>query len=169
MIQLNNKTMKLLTFFINNPTSETSQKDIRKKTKISKATAVKWLKYLEKINLITFKKIGVTKLYKLNNNSIIKQFKILNRIISLEPLKKLNLEIYLYGSCARGEETEKSDIDILIISNIKRNQIVNKIDNISKKLGKVISFSIFNELEWGMMRKKDPAYYERVEKDKILL
>ena len=165
----NNKIIKILIYLINNQSIDNSQKEIIKHTNISKTTAVKWLKYLEKNNLVHHKKIGVTKLYKLNNNQIIKQFKILNRLISLEPLNKLNLEIYLYGSCARGEETEKSGIDLLIMGSIKRNQIINKIENLSKKLNKPINLSIFSQLEWSMMSKKDPAYYERVEKDKISL
>ena len=145
MIQLllgNDNIIKILNHLIENQI-EVSQKKIREETKMSKATAVKWLKYLEKQDLITYKKIGVTKLYTLTNNTIVKQFKILHRLISLEELKKLNLEIYLYGSCARGEETENSDIDILIIGKIKRNQIVNQIENLAKKLGKSINFSIF--------------------------
>jgi len=87
----------------------------------------------------------------------------------LNNLKEKELEIYLYGSASRGEDTEKSDIDILIIGKTKRSEIVDFIENISKNIKKRISFTVFSPVEWSMMRKKDKAYYERIEKDKIRL
>jgi predicted nucleotidyltransferase len=84
-------------------------------------------------------------------------------------LKTKNIEIYLYGSCARGENIGDSDIDLLIIGKIKRKDIVDDIERFSKKLGKDINFKIFSDIEWAMMLKKDKAYYNRVEKDKIRL
>jgi len=176
MVQLidifgNKKILTILHFFIMNPSIEISQTELIKKTKIAKATAVKWLDFLVKNSLLNYKKIGVTNLYRLNNeNLIIKQLKIINTLTQLEDLNKLkNLEIYLYGSSARGEDIEKSDIDLLVIGNIKRNEIINSIDNLSKKISKKITFNIFSNIEWSMMQKKDRAYYERVEKDKIRL
>ncbi|MCK4521534.1 MAG: nucleotidyltransferase domain-containing protein [Nanoarchaeota archaeon] len=178
MVQLieifgNRKIVNILSFFIKNSSAEISQTDLIKKTKIAKATAVKWMNFLVKNDFLNYKKVGVTNLYRLNNgNLIIKQLKIINTITQLQELNKLkdkNIEIYLYGSSSRGEDTEKSDIDILIIGGVKRNEIINLIDNISKKINKKISFNIFKNIEWSMMQKKDKAYYERVEKDKVRL
>src|SRR3989344_2864937 len=109
---------------------------------------------------------------KLNkDNVILKQFKILNNIAKISELDNLkkgnNLKIYLYGSCARGEDSKESDIDLLIIGNIKRHDIIEEINKLSKKLNKKITLQIFSELEWANLEKKDRAFYERVEKDKI--
>ena len=175
MVQLNEiignkKTAKILQFFINNTTIEISQTEIIKKTAIAKATAVKWMRFLLKNNLLNCKTIGVSNLYWLNNdNLVVRQLKIANTILSLQELKLKDAEIYLYGSSARGEDTEKSDIDLLLISKLKRNQVVDAIDLISKKINRKISFKIFNSIEWSMMQNKDKAYYERVEKDKLRL
>ena len=178
MVQLieifgNKKIVEMLYFFINAPSIEISQIGLIKKTRIAKATAVKWMNFLVNNGFLSCKKVGVTNLYKLDNdNLIIKQLKIINTIIQLQELNKLknkNIEIYLYGSSARGESTENSDIDLLVIGDIKRNEIVDIIDNLSKKINKKISFNIFKNIEWSMMQKKDKAYYERVEKDRVRL
>ena len=169
----NKKIIQILTFFINNDPIELSQLEIIKQIKIAKATAVKWLSFLIRNDLLKCKKIGVTNLYKLNSeNQIIKQFKILETVIQLEELNKLktkNIEIYLYGSASRGENNKESDIDILILGKIQRNEIVNALDKLSKRIKRKISFTIFNHFEWSMLQKKDKAYYNRVEKDKVKL
>ncbi|MDO8740463.1 MAG: nucleotidyltransferase domain-containing protein [Candidatus Woesearchaeota archaeon] len=178
MVQLieilgNKKLIEILSFFITSPAAEISQTALIKKTKIAKATAVKWMDFLVKNDFLNCKKIGVTNLYRLNNdNLIIKQLKVTNTIIQLQDLSRLkdkNMEIYLYGSSSRGEDMENSDIDLLIIGDVKRNEIINLIDDLSKKINKKINFNIFKYIEWSMMQKKDNAYYERVEKDKMRL
>ena len=83
--------------------------------------------------------------------------------------KKYNIKVYLYGSASRGEDSKESDIDLLIIGDIKRQGIINNIDKLSKKFNKKITLQIFNELEWVNLEKKDKAFYERAEKDKIEL
>jgi len=168
---LGNKNLINILSFLIESDEELSQTKIRNKIKMSKATLIKWLKYLEKNNFVNIKIEGVSKLYKLNKeNTILKQFKILNNIIKIQELNNLiknNIKIYLYGSCARGEDSKESDIDLLIIGNIKRHEIIEEINKLSKKLNKKITLQIFSELEWANLEKKDKAFYERVEKDKI--
>jgi len=168
---LNKNLIKILNFFFEED-NEVSQTKIRNKIKIAKATLIKWLNYLEKNNLIQARTEGVSKLYKLKKESVIlKQFKILKNIIELQELKNLkinyNIKIFLYGSKARGEDNKDSDIDLLFIGNIKRQEIIEEINKIRKKLDKKITLQIFKELEWANLEKKDKAFYERVEKDKI--
>ena len=175
MVKINelfgNKNLINIINFLIESDEELSQTKIRNKIKMSKATLIKWLKYLEKNNFVNIKIEGVSKLYKLNKeNTILKQFKILNNIIKIQELTNLiknNIKIYLYGSCARGEDSKESDVDLLIIGNIKRHEIIEEINKLSKKLNKKITLQIFSELEWVNLEKKDKAFYERVEKDKI--
>ncbi len=163
--------MIILNHFLDDP-KEISQTNLLKKTKLSKATIVKWVFFLEKEKVLNIRRIGNTKLLELNNTPIIKQMKILNSLFKLRDMEKLkdkNVEVYLYGSAARGENHENSDIDILIIGNIKRNDIIDFIDIIQKKNNIKVNFQIFTPMEWSKMLKTDKAYFERVEKDKIRL
>lgn len=171
---LGNKNLIKVLHFLIEEDNELSQTKIRNKVKIAKATLIKWLNYLEKNNFVNVKVEGVSKLYKLNKkNNILKQFKILSSIIKVQELNKLskkyNIKIYLYGSSARGEDSKNSDVDLLIIGNIKRQDIINEINRLSKKINKKITLQIFNNLEWVNLERKDKAFYERVEKDKIRL
>lgn len=169
----NKKLITILNCLINNSGQEITQKQVIKEAKISKATAVKWTKFLIKNQLINKKKIGVSYLLSVNDNNILikelKKIKILSELDDIKELKTLDYEIYLYGSCARGEYCKDSDIDLLIIGNCKRNDLINSIENISKNIKKKISFKIFTNMEWSRMQKNDKAFYDRVEEDKVRL
>jgi len=177
MVQLsellgNKALIKLLEFFIENPSDETSYTEIKKRVKIAKATLTKWLNFMIKNDFISSKIIGRNKLYKLNREKVlIKQLKILNIITKLLPLRRIiektNCEIFIYGSASRGEDTEKSDIDVFILGNVKPREVSEEIRKMEKKLNKEIKVQIFTNTEWANMERKDRAFYERVEKDKI--
>ena len=143
MVQLirllgNKNIMKILYFFFRNPSNEFSQIKLLKNIKISKATLIKWLRLLVKEKIILMEKIGATNLYKLNNeNIIVKYLKILFTISELEPIKELikkyKVDGYIYGSFARGENVEKSDIDLLVIGRPDINDLKRGTAPISKK------------------------------------
>lgn len=175
LIEFGNKTLlKILSFFLRNPTKKVPYTIIRKTLKIAKASLTKYLKFLLKEEFIKVEVIGLNKIYELNKESVIvKQLKILDNLLLLSEIKRLcnkhEIEIYLYGSAARGEDTESSDIDLLVIGKISKEQIFSDIAGISKKIERDIKFSVFSPLEWSKMARKDAAFYERVEKDKIRL
>lgn len=163
----NRSLAKLLDFFLLND-KEYSQTQIIKKTNLSKATAIKWLSKLEKERLIKSTRIGTTKLLIINKSNVItKQLKILKTLSDITSLIIKDAKIYLYGSAARGENDPNSDIDLLIIGKIKQEDIIKDIIDLSNKIKKEIKFEIFSFQEWSQMARKDPAFYERVEKDKI--
>ncbi len=168
----NRKSMQLLNFFLENPSQEYTYTSIRKQTKFSKATLTKWLLFLTKENLINLKPIGRNKIYTLQKDScIVKQLKILQSLQELIFFNKIalenQLEIYLFGSAARGENNPQSDIDILIIGQITREKIFSLIQKQTKTLKRPIQLQIFSAVEWTKCAVKDPTFYERIEKDKI--
>lgn len=162
--------IRILEFFLDNPSGEFYESEIREKSGVVKASSVKWLKTLVESNFLSKRNKGRMILYKLNSeNSIIKELKKLKLISLLAPeFKNLGVEVFLYGSSARGEDKEESDIDILVIGKQTRD-IINVISNVGKKINKKIKPSFYTQLEWSKMFRKDPAFYERVEKDKIRL
>ncbi len=164
--------LRILLFFLNNPTGKFSQTELRKRIKLAKATATKWLKYLEDCNLVIVEKVGLIKLYRLNRDiTVIKYFKILYNLSIIAEIReiasKFNCRAYLYGSAARGEDVEKSDIDILFIGKAKREQIIQEVNKLASIIKRQIKIEFFSEMEWSQMARKDPAFYERAEKDKI--
>jgi predicted nucleotidyltransferase len=154
---------KIIEFFIDNPSAEQSQTYIIERLGIAKLSAIKWLRYLEKNKLILIRQVGRTNLYRLNKEStIVKQTKVLYTLAKLVPkLPNVEADIYLYGSASRGEDDEKSDIDILVIG--KDRSVIDKIKNIDQR----IKTSLFSPTAWSQIAREDPAFYERVEKDRI--
>lgn len=166
--------IKILFFFLKHPTGEFTQTEIRARVKLAKATLIKWLKELEKKELIAVKKLGISKIYTLKRDEgIVKQLKILNNLLKLTKIKdiskKYNIQIYLYGSSARGEDVEESDVDLMIIGKVKKEDLIEDINKISEDIGRKITFKIFSPMQWSELSRKDRAFYERVEKDKILI
>lgn len=163
--------MKVLVFFIRNPSQKISYTNLRKKIKIAKATLTKNIGFLLKENFIAQEIVGLNKIYRLNrDNVLIKQLKVIDNLFILKDMRRLcakhNVEIYLYGSAARGEDTEESDFDLLVIGKIPKEQIL---ADIKKYTERQIKLVVLTPLEWAGMATSDPAFYERVEKDKIRL
>jgi len=154
--------------FLDDPRLELSQKEVRKLTKVSTATAVKILRSLIDAGVLVMAVKGNANFYELADVAVNKQLKVARTVFSLQPLSAIK-DAYLFGSASRGEDTTDSDLDLLFISKMTHAQVAQITLPLSKKLGKQIKPVLFNPAEWASMRKKDPAFYERVEKDKIRL
>jgi predicted nucleotidyltransferase len=162
---------KILEFFLDNPSGEFYGSEVRKKLGVAKASSVKWLKKLVDYDFLLGEAKGRTIFYRLNSdNIVIKELKKLKLVSLLIPkVKKLGgVEVFLYGSCARGEDREESDVDLLVIGG-ERKEIIETISDLEKKINRRLKVSFYSQLEWSKMARKDPAFYERVEKDKIRL
>ena len=162
-------TSALLDYFLQHPTKKIHAGRLDKELKIYRKGILDGLRELLKAGLLGMEEAGRTKQYSLNrNNPVVKQLKILlnlDRVMPLlEKLKGSGVEVYLYGSCARGEDTEESDIDLLLIGNLKRTEVLGKLGGIEK-----LKPVYFTFLEYSSLARKDKAFYERVEKDRIRL
>jgi len=163
--------MKILEFFMDNPSKEFYDSEIIKKLKISKASSIKWLRIMTEYGYLSRRTSGRMILYRFKTDNILmKELKRLKLVSFLVPeFKKINeVEVYLYGSGARGEDNEESDVDLLVIGKTS-DELIGLIGNIEKKLNRRVKISSFSQLEWSKMSRKDPAFYERVEKDKVRL
>jgi predicted nucleotidyltransferase len=168
--------IELLLFFFDNPTEEFFEKQVADKTKVSAGAANKYLKILAKEGFLRIEKKGNMNFYSLEReNPVVRHMKIaysLSKPITSELKnlsKKLNVKIYVYGSVARGEDTEESDWDILAIGQAGLSEIEGELNVIRKKFGEKLKLMAFSVSEWARMEKNDKAFYERVEKDKIEL
>ena len=170
----NKKALEVVLFLAYHSGQTFSYGQLQHKTKLAKATLTKWLHFMTHLNYIICTTIGRNKMYTINKDkAVIKQLKILVNVSQLNSfsgvLHKSGYEVYLFGSAARGEDIETSDIDILLIGKSNREALMDEVRALEKKLHKEIKLQLFTAGEWLRLREKDPAFYERVEKDKILL
>ncbi len=163
-------SQKVIEYLIQKPGKEFLSKEIQIATKMSKAGANFALNDLVKANLVNRQQKGKTYLYTINDeNPVVKQLKILRTIMNLMPLikklKQKSSKIILYGSSSRGEDTEDSDIDLFIVTNLIED--IEKIMQRNKHYKKVQPI-IRKPLKYIEMEKTDPTFYLEIEKGIVL-
>ncbi|MBU3904945.1 MAG: nucleotidyltransferase domain-containing protein [Nanoarchaeota archaeon] len=130
------------------------------------------------LGLLTKQKKGNIILYEINKKSpLYEPLKIMfMRTESLgkhlkELLKTKNIKYALiYGSFASGKETEKSDIDLLIIGTIKQVDIVDMISSFERKMLREINYIIWNENEFEKrIKEKNHLLIDIIKKPIIMI
>jgi len=166
-----NRCIKIV---LNNPHALFSVRSLSKKAKVSIGTAHKALKIMRSLHLVKFHRVGPTYQHTVNqNNYLTKYFKILLNLVELQQklFNQLSREfsdayaILLYGSYADGTNDEKSDIDILIITDKKK-----KIpQTIFKKVKAEVNILQYTWKEWRQLSKTNKAFYESVIDNSIII
>jgi predicted nucleotidyltransferase len=52
---------------------------------------------------------------------------------------------FIYSSFAKGDETEDSDIDLLIIGKLNEDKLIGEINNLERKLQREINYTIYGK------------------------
>ena len=100
-----------------------------------------------------------------NKLTIVKIKKILDEIIQKQEKKSLIKKVYLFGSYARGEETDESDVDIRVEA--ERGLTLIDIGNMRQDLVEAIGKDV--DLLVVHPENMDPVFYERIRKDEICI
>ena len=116
---------KKLNIFLEEPGREFNVREAARILKISPATASKDLRNFVKQGLLKLRKERIFHLYRANTeNDYYKDFKVFYNIKKIkdsgliDALNKYYLKpaIVLFGSASKGEDTETSDLDLVIVS-----------------------------------------------------
>lgn len=161
------KFIRFVEFFLVNPYKEVYIRELARKLKISPFATKKYADALVKEGLILEEKKANLRYLKANvKNLYYKHTKITynvrqllkSNLISFLDTNVANLtSITLFGSFAKGEDSEESDIDILIIGKQKYLSLKEFEDKLDKK----ITIHFFSWSEWNEKAKEDnPFYFE---------
>ncbi len=165
---------KILRYFAEHPDSEVYVKQISGILGISAGTCSRALRDMEKDGLLRRKKRGKEHFYMLEDNYLTKELK---KLAFLFRLKESGLidhmlsqspdiqNIVLYGSHAKGDFTERSDVDILIIGPKLRMDL----QRYEEKLGKEINMEVMTPNMWLRMMKDNAGFYRSVKENHIVL
>lgn len=163
--KLDKTDIKVLRFIADKPFTKFYLREISKKLKISPSSVKKALDRLIELNLIKSENFGNLRIVYGNIDEILfKQYKILTNVEFVNPIVKELLPatgIILYGSYAKGENDEDSDIDIIVIGNKKPKNILSWKE-------KKIQIKFFKPYEWDEQIKKNKAYHKEVKKGILL-
>lgn len=177
MIQLYQKIthLKVLALFMKNPYEKYYLRETARILKMSPMTVMRSLDLLTKEKLLEKQKIKNQILYTANIKSpAFRHLKIAYNLAWLE--RKGTAEfirerlptvssLVLYGSFAKGEDDEKSDVDFLIISQSKKAMDM----ELSQHLGREATVLNFTPTQWSEEAKKNRALYLDVITEGIIL
>ena len=148
--------------------SEFGVREVAEKLKISPSASKLALDFLLNKGVIEKRKFGKIFRLRVKTNFLTRHIKILCSLAELndasivEELLQKNqdiLSISLYGSVAKGEDDDKSDVDILIIS---RKRI--RLDPLKgeETIGRELAILNYSYSEWKEKAEKDPTFYKEV-------
>ncbi|RKY00164.1 MAG: hypothetical protein DRP55_06200 [Spirochaetes bacterium] len=156
--------LQILTFLARNPNKQFYIREIARNIGKSVGGTHKTLKLLKEMDFVKENKSGKNLYYQINPmNPSIKNFKIFITINELTPLvnklKEISEKIILFGSCADGEDTTESDIDLLVLTNEKEK--VNK-KILNTKFNRKIQAVVVNTSDLIKIKEKDKAFYQEI-------
>jgi predicted nucleotidyltransferase len=113
--------LKVLSFLAKFSDQEFHEREIARRTGVSYGSANRVVNELFAHGILARRQAGKMLFYSFNSaDPIAKIFKIFVSVSLLRPLVKslweFATEIVLYGSCARGEDTSASDMDLFVVS-----------------------------------------------------
>ena len=115
--------MTVMEYFFKNPTQKLRVRQIEREAKVPLPSAIRYAKELEQESILKPTEIGGIKLYSADLSS--RKYKAKKQLFNLERIyssglieylidKYDNPSIIVFGSFSKGEDTEKSDVDIYI-------------------------------------------------------
>lgn len=155
-----------LRFLSRQPTKSYYQRELSGKLRISIGKTNQVLRLLEREGIISRERKGKIDLYKYNiENPVARQLKVLFTLAELNDLvrslKRASKKTVLYGSCATGEDTSESDIDLLITTNDKE-RARRIISSAKSKPNRKISALILTPTEFSALKTRDPPLHEQI-------
>lgn len=158
----------VLDLFFSDPMQEYHEREVVRRTGVSKGSANKILRILAGHGFLTVQRKGRMVFYKLNlKDPSTRQFKILSNVCSLkellERLQRYSRRIVLFGSCAQGTDVKGSDVDLMVLT-YQKNAVRKEINRFNSKEKKRVAPIIVDANELVKMKREDGALYENIER-----
>lgn len=168
------KEINNIKLFFEEPNREFHLRELSRILKKSPVTIKKYLSEFVEIGVLRCRKDNILEIYSANlENFYYKEYKkIYNKfkIIDCGLLDFLKVEfniptIILFGSYERGEDNKNSDVDIFILSEIKKDL---KLEKYEKLINKEIQLHIMNKKEFENTKKNNPCLINSIINGTIL-
>jgi hypothetical protein len=174
-----NLIWRLLTYFFRHASSETYAKKLARDCRMGPTSVNRALQKLKNMGLLKMEEKGRVRLYSLNGESeIVRSLKVAWFLALLEErglvrefveLDEGLISLVLYGSFANGSFDERSDLDLLAISQKQRRVFVPLIGRLETSMKMAVSLEVSSILQWKAIREKDEGFHKEVMSNHILL
>lgn len=170
---------RILSHFLSHPTTSFYVKELARTLGVSPGSVSAAVESFREWSLVVKEVKGQIHLYKLNPEHCLipplKRAYGLATVLSSKPVEKLLkideniLSIALYGSFADGSFDERSDIDILVITNSPKERFVDAARALEEELARDLRMSLFRISDWQSLEKNNDAFYRNVIQNNVLL
>ena len=169
---LNRVPLKILSFLCRVPHTPHYGREIARATGVSIGSTNQTLNLLLNMGVVGREKKGQLYLYRVTAESpLVREFKKFENVLDLNGLllriQKVSNKIVLYGSCATGEDTSESDIDLFIRSR-ERSKVLNEIRKEASLIKREIKAVIVSGEEYLLMRNKKEELLDELDKGIVL-
>lgn len=166
---------KILVFFFKNSSEEVYLRELSKRLKLSVFSVKTYAEKLLAEGLLFESRKGKERYFRANAENL--AFRYLKISHNLQNILKSGLvghvknkvpvltSVVVYGSVARGEDLEKSDLDILIIGQ----KVQLSLTGFEEKLGRKIIPIFFKWSEWKKQAKENRGFYQNIIVDGIVV
>ncbi|UCG35596.1 MAG: nucleotidyltransferase domain-containing protein [Candidatus Omnitrophota bacterium] len=161
---------KVLAFLLEHPDKKFYDREVSNLSGVSRAGTNFALRELYNEGLIKRERKGRMHFYYIDTkDALIKQLKITQNMIKFFPLlkkiKPFAIKVILYGSAAKGRNTEASDFDIFILT-----REPDKVKNILFKtpLREKIQYIVQTPDEYAKLKKTNPVFNKEISEGLIL-
>lgn len=164
--------LKLLLF---NKDKEYHLREISKVTKLASSVVFHELQNLKSLNLVTYEKKANLVIYSINQNQpIIQDLKnifiktdLVGELIKQKLKNKVKFCL-IYGSFAKGTEISRSDVDLLIVSEMNEEELLNLIIPLEKEINREINYILWTAKIF-IKKSKDNHLLKTINSDKIIM
>ncbi len=165
--------------FLKNPTTQFYIKELSRMLEISPRSALEAMKMFGSENILIKEEIGLAHLYRLNNElPLVKSLKRMHILILLHENKFVEkamtadenmISLVLYGSYSSGDHDERSDLDLIIITQKDKSEFDGLATDMEESLSVPVSIEVFTLANWKRLAKRGDAFHSEVVRDHVLL
>lgn len=156
----------LVLSYLSKSDAPTYGRKISKDVGINQGSVSVILRDFEDTGLVKSKNVGKTILYYANKHDpIMKAFRLFENLLELtclvNELKQHSREIILFGSCAKGEDDNNSDIDLFVVADNDNHQVIREAIagyEISRQINPVL----VDTLELMDMEENDKVFLDEI-------
>lgn len=150
----------VLGFLLLNQTGEFYLNELARRAGLAPSTLLRELNRMEPLGIIAKAKKGTAVFYRINRDCIIHEeirriflkFELADRIIAGELAQYDIRYALIYGSFARGTETESSDIDLLVVGRVSKDRFYQSVSSLESRIGREINAIVWDDQQFSSQK-----------------
>ncbi len=166
--------VRLLEQFLASPRKEIHLRQAAKLAGVSPGSAGRYLRAFHEAGLLERRRLGNLTLYRGNlENPAFRQLRVARTVFRLlrcglveHLVSEVNpVSVVLFGSAARGDDDETSDLDLLVVSKRRPGGM----ERFEERLGRKVNLIHYDQKGWRRKAREDRPFYESVVLEGVVL